>query len=138
MIVIDATGHVAGRLATAVAKKLLQGETVIIVNAELAIVSGDRWTVLEHYEVKRYKGDVRSGPFFPRRADLILKRTVRGMLPYDHTCGRDAYHRLKCYVGVPKEFAEIKAEKVEAALRLKSNRFVTISEIAGHMGSKVK
>ena len=70
MIVIDATGHVAGRLATAVAKKLLQGETVVIVNAELAIVSGDRWTVLEHYEVKRYKGDVRSGPFFPRRADL--------------------------------------------------------------------
>ena len=60
------------------------------------------------------------------------------MLPYDHTIGRDAYHRLKCYVGVPKEFADIKTEKVEAALRLTSNRFVTLSEIAGHMGSKVK
>ena len=65
MIVIDATGSVAGRLATAVAKKLLQGETVVIVNAELAIISGDRWKVLDHYEIKRYRGDVRSGPFFP-------------------------------------------------------------------------
>ncbi|HSV42774.1 MAG TPA: 50S ribosomal protein L13, partial [Methanomassiliicoccales archaeon] len=106
MIVIDAEKHVAGRLATTVAHQLKLGESVVIVNAEKAIITGDRDAVLAKFKQKRDRGYTHSGPFFPRRADLILKRIIRGMLPYDRPNGRAAYKRLKIYVGVPTEFAD--------------------------------
>jgi large subunit ribosomal protein L13 len=138
MIVYDAEKHVAGRLCTAVAKKLLQGEEVVIVNAEKAIVTGDRYRVFENYEQKRNRGYTHSGPFYPRRADLIMKRTVRGMLPWDMPNGKLAYHRLKVYVGVPKEFTNSEKLKIEKAMQIKTSKYVTVGEIAAFLGSKVK
>jgi large subunit ribosomal protein L13 len=138
MIVYDAEKHVAGRLATTVAHQLLKGEDIVIVNAEKAIVTGDRDNILENYKAKRDRGYSHSGPFYPRRADLILKRTVRGMLPYDRPMGRAAYKRLKVYVGVPEEFAGSEKMKVETALRSTTGRYVTIGDIAESLGSKVR
>ncbi|OPY31269.1 MAG: 50S ribosomal protein L13 [Methanomassiliicoccales archaeon PtaU1.Bin124] len=138
MIVYDAEKQVAGRMATEIAHKLKQGETIVIVNAERAIITGDRDNVFEKFKAKRDRGYAHSGPFFPRRADLILKRIVRGMLPYDRPNGRDAYHRLKVYVGVPEEFAAAEKVKVEAASRITTSKYVTVGEIANFLGSKVK
>jgi large subunit ribosomal protein L13 len=138
MLVYDAEKHVVGRLCTTVAKKLLQGEEVVIVNAEKAIVTGDRYQVFEHYEQKRNRGYTHSGPFYPRRADLIIKRSVRGMLPWDMSGGKAAYHRLKVYVGVPKEFVNAEKLKVEKAMEIRTSKYVTVSEIAAFLGSKVK
>ena len=42
MIVIDASGHILGRLSTNVAKRILNGEDVIVVNAEKAIIIGPK------------------------------------------------------------------------------------------------
>lgn len=138
MIVYDAEKQVAGRMSTEIAHKLLQGETIIIVNAERAVITGDRDVVFDKFKSKRDRGYSHSGPFYPRRADLILKRMVRGMLPYDRPSGRDAYHRLKVYVGVPEEFVETKKEKVAAASKITTSRYVTVGEIAEFLGSKVK
>ncbi|RLI06236.1 50S ribosomal protein L13, partial [Candidatus Bathyarchaeota archaeon] len=38
--VIDASGLILGRMASIVAKRLLEGEQIEIVNAEKAVVSG--------------------------------------------------------------------------------------------------
>jgi large subunit ribosomal protein L13 len=138
MIVYDAEKHIAGRMCTTIAHQLLKGETIVIVNAEKAIVTGDRDNVLENYKAKRDRGYTHSGPFFPRRADLILKRTVRGMLPYDRPNGKAAYHRLKVYVGVPPEFATSKKEKVENAMRLNTGKYITVGDISAFLGSKVR
>lgn len=138
MIVYDAEKQVAGRMCTEIAHKLKQGETIVIVNAERAIITGERDSVFENYKAKRDRGYSHSGPFYPRRADLILKRMVRGMLPYDRPNGRDAYHRLKVYVGVPEEFEASEKVKVAAASRLTTSRYVTVGEIAEFLGSKVK
>jgi large subunit ribosomal protein L13 len=138
MIVYDAEKHVAGRLATTVAHQLLKGEDIVIVNAEKAIVTGDRDSILENYKAKRDRGYSHSGPFYPRRADLILKRMVRGMLPYDRPMGRAAYKRLKVYVGVPEEFTGSEKMKVETALRSTTGRYITIGDIAESLGSKVR
>ena len=139
MIVYDAEKHVAGRLATTVAHQLLNGsEDVVIVNAEKALITGDRDNILENYKSKRDRGYSHAGPFYPRRADLILKRTVRGMLPYDRPHGKAAYKRLKVYVGVPNEFAQSQMVKVETAMRVSSGRYITVGEIAEWLGSKVK
>ncbi len=47
--VIDADGLLLGRMASVVAGRALAGEEIAIVNAEKAIVSGDRAYVLEAY-----------------------------------------------------------------------------------------
>ncbi|MCX6650222.1 MAG: 50S ribosomal protein L13 [Methanomassiliicoccales archaeon] len=138
MAIIDAENHIAGRLASVVAKRILKGEEIIIVNAEKIIITGDRDSVLASYKQKKDCGNVKSGPFFPRRADLIMKRTVRGMLPWKETSGKEAYKRLKVYVGVPKELADQKKEKVDVAIKTGLTQYVTLSQIAEFLGSRVK
>jgi large subunit ribosomal protein L13 len=138
MAIIDAKNHIAGRLASVVAKRLLKGEEIVIVNAEMIIITGDRDSVLASYKQKKDCGNVKSGPFFPRRADLIMKRTVRGMLPWKETSGKEAYRRLKVYVGVPKEFTELKKEKVDVAIKTGLTQYVTLSQISEFLGSRVK
>jgi large subunit ribosomal protein L13 len=136
--IIDADGNVIGRLCTSVAKKILGGEEVVIVNAEKAIVTGSKEAVFAMYKQKKDRGKVIHGPFYPRRADLILKRTVRGMLPWDHTRGRDAYRRLKVFVGVPKEFNSAEKLKLMGSTKLSRERYVTLSEVSTYLGSKVR
>jgi large subunit ribosomal protein L13 len=136
--VIDADGNVLGRLCTSVAKKILQGEEVVVVNAEKAIVTGNKEDILAQYKQKKDRGKVIHGPFYPRRADLILKRTVRGMLPWDKPKGRDAYRLLKVYVGVPKEFDAAEKVKLMGATNLSRERYITLGEVSEHLGSKVR
>jgi large subunit ribosomal protein L13 len=136
--VIDADGNVLGRLCTSVAKKILNGEEVVVVNAEKAIVTGSKEDILAQYKQKKDRGKVIHGPFYPRRADLILKRTVRGMLPWDKPKGRDAYRLLKVYVGVPKELEAVEKLKLMGATNLSRDRYVTLSEVSEHLGSKVR
>ncbi len=136
--IIDAENHIAGRLASVVAKRLLKGEEIVIVNAEKISITGERDHVLAAYKQKKDLGNVKSGPFFPRRADLIMKRTVRGMLPWQTTSGREAYRRLKVYVGVPKEFADQEKERIEVAIKTGLTQYVTLSQIAEFLGSRVK
>ncbi|MFY1645128.1 50S ribosomal protein L13, partial [Methanoculleus bourgensis] len=54
--VIDADGLLLGRMASVVAGRALAGEEIAIVNAEKAIVSGDRAYVLADYYRKRNRG----------------------------------------------------------------------------------
>jgi large subunit ribosomal protein L13 len=136
--VIDADGNVLGRLCTSVAKRILNGEEVVVVNAEKAIVTGNKEDILAQYKQKKDRGKVIHGPFYPRRADLILKRTVRGMLPWDRPKGRDAYRLLKVYVGVPKELEAAEKVKLMGATNLSRDRYITLSEVSEHLGSKVR
>jgi large subunit ribosomal protein L13 len=137
--VIDADGNILGRLCTNVAKRILKGEDIVVVNAEKAIITGSKEEIFASYKQKRDRGSVNHGPFFPRRADLILKRTVRGMLPWDRPIGRTAYKRLKVYVGIPKELDGAEKTKSESATeRLSRERYVTLSEVSGFLGSKVR
>jgi len=65
-----------------------------------------------------------------------VKRTVRGMIPYQKPHGRAAYKRLKCYIGVPKQFNEKDAEIVEQAQKHYVDS-MTIEEISKYLGGKV-
>ena len=89
--IIDAEGSILGRMCTKVAKRLLNGETIAIVNAEKALISGKRTTIKQNYTQKRQVGTYRKGPFFPRMPDRLVKRTVRGMIPYQTPHGRTAF-----------------------------------------------
>lgn len=138
VVVINAEGHILGRLSTNVAKRLLNGEKVIVVNAEKAIITGNRAMIFNNYTAKYKRGKQINGPFFPKRADLILKRTVRGMIPYKTSRGREVYRNLKVFVGVPQDMASTKMETVEAATNLYSDKYVTLAEVSEHLGSRLR
>lgn len=138
MIVIDASDHVLGRLSTEVAQKIMGGEEVVIVNAEKALITGRKEFILSRYKQRKDRGKIRKGPYYPRRADLILKRAIRGMIPYDKSSGREAYKRLKVYVGVPPEYANAEKQRVESAMKVTTSRYVTLSEISAFLGSKIR
>ncbi len=127
-----------GRLASTVAKKLLAGEKVDIINAEKAVISGSKVTTIEEYEETIKRGKPEFGPYFPRRPDRILKRTVRGMLPYKRARGKSAMSRLKVHVGVPAELKEKESIKiVEASMdRLSSNKYLKLGDLSQKLGSK--
>ena len=80
MTVINADGLIMGRLASKVAHRLLAGETISIVNAEKAIISGAKIATYEDYEHKRSLGSHEFGPFFFFFLYRILKKSIRGML----------------------------------------------------------
>jgi large subunit ribosomal protein L13 len=136
--VIDADGLLLGRMASLVAKRALSGEEVAIVNAEKTVISGSRAQVLAHYGQKRSRGSREGGPFFPRRPDHIVKRTIRGMLPYKRPAGRDALKRVKVYVGVPADFAGMEREVPEEAHvnRLNRPKMVTVGTVSTFLGAK--
>lgn len=135
MRVIDAENHVLGRLATHVASAVLDGDEIRVVNAEKAVVSGDRDKTIETYRAKRTRGSKEFGPYFPRDPANIVKRTVRGMLPYKKKRGRDALQRLKVFKNLPAEFEDATLETVDdaAADNLKMRNYTTLQEISQHL-----
>ena len=136
--VIDGDGLLLGRLASMVARRAMSGEEIAIINAEKAVISGSRARVLANYGQKRSRGSREGGPFFPRRPDHIVKRTIRGMLPYKRTVGSEAFKRVRVYVGVPAEFTGSEREVLEDAHmnRLNTPKFVTIGAVSTFLGAK--
>merc|ERR1712062_355283 len=102
-IVIDARGHLLGRLAAIVAKTILQGQRVVIVRCEGMNISGNfyrnRLKYLEFLR-KRMNTNPKRGPFHFRAPSKIFWRTVRGMLPHKLTRGKEALDRLKAFEGI--------------------------------------
>lgn len=138
MAVIDADGLVLGRLCSHVAKRLRNGEEVVVLNAEKAVVSGRKEQLVEFYAHRRTRGGSQSkakGPFYPRRSDMILRRTVRGMVEYKRPAGKAALKRLRVYIGVPKEFRDAKAETVESAKKPDLIQYVLLGDISERLGS---
>ena len=134
--IINAQGASLGRLSTTVAKSLLNGDEIAIINAEKAVISGKKQKIKNDYKELRELGTYRKGPFFHRSPERIVKRTVRGMIPYQKPRGREAYKRLKCYRGVPEEFKGKDAEVVEHASKHHVD-YITIEELSRSLGAKV-
>ena len=138
--VIDGKNAVLGRLGTVVAQKIMAGEDVVVLNCESIIVTGEKEMVFADYKARFDRGECKSrkGPFYPRRADLLFKRSVRGMIPWTSTSGRNAFRRLHAYVGTPKQFTEgfdITVE--EQAMKKITGKYTTLGAVAKFLGSKI-
>ncbi len=100
MLIVNAEGSILGRLSTEVAKLLIKGEEVIVINADKAMIVGHKTSIINDYKRKlelKDKVNPEHSPYFSRRPDLIVKRSIKGMLP-KHAMGRIAYKRLKVYI----------------------------------------
>lgn len=122
-IVIDATNALLGRLASYAAKQSLLGRQVIIVNCAAVVISGNSPFILSLYRTRRARGgSAMNGPNFPRSPERLVKRTIRGMLPYNNARGIAAWKRIKCYNDVPDVYvsvSHIKAGKEKPIKTLK-------------------
>lgn len=132
--IIDASNLVLGRMCTSIATRLLAGERVHVVNAENAIVTGPNTDAIKsRYLWKAEVGTRRKGPFFDRQPHLIVKRTVRGMLPYQKPAGRAAFKRLRCHIGTPPELVGKTTITVEHANRPQAT-YLTVGQISKYIG----
>jgi len=138
-MLIDATDLILGRLATKAAKMALLGEEVVIVNCEKAVITGPKKIILEKFYKSRHMGEPTHGPFMPRMPDRIVRRTIRGMLPYKNDRGRQAFRRVMCYIGVPEKLKDKKAETVDGAgiSKAPTLKYMTIKEISKELGAKI-
>jgi len=138
--IIDGKNLIYGRLAGSVAQMIMSGEEVIVLNAESLIITGERDVIFAYFKTKVDCGDTtkRKGPFYPRRADLLFKRCVRGMIPWSSSSGRDAYRRLHVYVGVPAQFADCEKVRPEEAVRQITGKYTTLGAVSKFLGSNVR
>lgn len=136
MRVIDAEGLVLGRMCSVVAKSLLNGEEITIVNCEKALVSGNRTSIMEEYERSRNMGKVRKGPFFPRMPDRIMRRTISRMMQHRMPKGKAAMARLTIHIGVPFKLKDGKFESVDVAKKTSLKKYLTLGDIARELGAQ--
>ncbi|UCG69336.1 MAG: 50S ribosomal protein L13 [Thermoplasmata archaeon] len=136
MIVIDAENLILGRLASHVAKLLLKGTEVTIVNAEKTIVSGSKKSIIEEYYTKRKIGGERKGPYYPRMPDRILKRTIRGMIPYKKTTGKNALKKLRVYIGIPNDLKDSELSTIPKASATGKIKYIELGEVSRQLGAK--
>lgn len=133
-IIIDAKNSVAGRLASFVAKKALQGDKVIIVNSEKAVIIGKKAVILNRYIQKRQLGKgVQKGPHIPSKSDMILRRIIRGMLPWDRTRGREAYKRIYCFREIPEKYKNKEKEFIKLETK-NALDYITLQDISRTLG----
>jgi len=133
--IINAENLIIGRMASIVAKRLLNGEEIVIVNAEKAVLSGKRKSKVKEAKEFLEVGYPRKGPFHYKRPDRIVRRTVRGMLPYRQPKGKQAYKRLKVFIGTPNEYKEKEMETLaEARAEKLTCPYFTVGEFAKEIG----
>ena len=129
-MIIDGKGSVLGRVATYAAKAALEGDTVIVVNANDLVIIGDKNNILEKYRHRLEIGTMAKGPFFPRDVNGLVRRAIRGMLKRKSPHGREALRRVKVFEDVPEEYKD--QERLVVA-RMKTNmpiHNVKISELS--------
>ena len=137
-IVVDGTNLIAGRLASHVAKLLLKGNRVSIVNCEEIMLSGTRSNIIKEYKDFLKIASIihpDHGPFHPRRPDTIITRMIRGMLPRKKPSGITAHKRLRAYIGSPKQLKSLKKTQFDKAKITRSTaNYTTMADLGRTIG----
>ena len=135
MEIIDANNLVFGRAASQIAKKLISGTDVQIINAEHFVLLGNSDQIVERYLTKRRlknKADPEKSPKWPNVPHLFVKRMIKGMLPKKTSRGRDAEKRLMVFTGNPKSLkSNLKLEKAGFD---GVSKHITIAELCKRIG----
>lgn len=127
-IIIDGNGAIFGRVCSTAAKKALEGNEVIIINSDKLIITGNKSDIIYKYDRLRKKGGFsQKGPKISRIPHMMLKRSIRGMLPdFRRGYGKTVFRNIKCYDGIPKELTNEKKIIIENPKKLK---FIELKEL---------
>ena len=140
-VVIDAEGVVVGRLASYVAKRLRgkhrpdftphidTGDHVVIINADKAVLTGNKTRDKTYYWHTGYPGGIKSRRaeeiFNGRFPERVIQKAVERMMPKESPLARKQFAKLRVYAGAehPHEaqqpevvdFAGMNSKNVKAA-----------------------
>lgn len=141
MKIYNAEGIVLGRLAAVVAKQALLGEEVHIVNCEKIYISGKKeQTVARAQQQWNRKGYPLKSAKFSRLPDKMLRRKIRGMLPWKVSRGKEAFHRIRCHLGMPVGLANQKMEALSSKFsihKLPTLKYITLGNVCKKLGGKI-
>ncbi len=135
MQVIDCNNMIFGRVASHVAKAALSGEDVHLINAEKMVMCGNPDAIAARYLQKRRlqnKGTPEYSPKWSKVPHLLVKRLIRGMLPWRTARGKAAYRKYMVYAGNPKKLESNK--KIEKAEFDGINKHITILDLCRRLG----
>jgi len=121
VVVIDGRGPLLGRLASVLAKELLNGQKVVVVRCEEIQISGSLFRnqlIFSKFLQHRGNTNPKRGPFHYRSPSRILWRAIRGMMPHKKQRGQAALERLKVFEGTPFPYDHMKRVVVPFALRV--------------------
>jgi len=138
-MVIDGKGLVSGRLASKVAKAMIKGENVVVVNAEGIVIVGNKESIIAKFKTRteaRVLSNPLYGPKYSRIPSKIFRRSVKGMLPNKSRTAERIFKRLEVFNAVPKEFAAEKLQTFEDIKYNERNKAMTLKEIALLLGGK--
>jgi len=142
-VVIDGKGHLMGRLASIVAKNILNGQKVVVVRCEAINMSGNFYrNKLKYLKFLRLRCNVKPlrGPFHFRAPSKIFWRVVRGMTAHKTERGKSALKRLQTFEGVPPPYDKKKKMVIPSALkvlRLKATRkYCSLGRLSHEVGWK--
>ena len=133
---INASNQIAGRLSSQIAKQLLKGDNVFVVNAEKAVISGDPVYTERKMKERVDRGDPYHGPFYSREPDGMLRRMIRGMLPFHKPRGKEAFKHLRVYKSVPVELKDKKFEAPKRSENKLETKHAEIGKISIKLGAK--
>ncbi|QPG73656.1 hypothetical protein FOA43_000969 [Brettanomyces nanus] len=142
-VVIDGKGHLLGRLASIVAKELLNGQKVVVVRCEELNISGELFRNRLKYHAylrKNTQYNHLRGPFHFRAPSRIFYKAIKGMIPYKTARGEAALERLKVFEGIPPPYDKKKRVVVPQALRIfrlkEGRKFTTVGKLSASVGWK--
>jgi len=143
VVVVDGRGHLLGRLASTIAKELLNGQKVVVVRTEELNISGSLFRNKLKYASfirKRTNTNPTRGPWHYRAPSRILWRVIRGMLPHKTERGKIALERLKVYEGIPHPFDRMKRVVIPGALRAirlrPGRKYCRLGDLSSQVGWK--
>ena len=103
-VIVDGRGHLLGRLASRVAKELLNGQRIVVVRCEQINKSGslfrNKLKLTDHLQKTRSANPSR-GHIHWRTPSRMFWKCVRGMMPHKTSRGAAAMARLKVFEGIP-------------------------------------
>ena len=141
-VVIDASNLILGRVASFAAKHALQGDEVIVFNAENAVISGTKANIVEEAKRRlktRTLAAQYKAPVHPRKPDTYVRRVIRGMLPRKKAKGRSAFRRIRVYIGTPAKYRDKSSVKVPGAEASKLRcKYVTVGQLSDELGGFVR
>lgn len=140
-IIIDGRNHLLGRLASIVAKELLNGQRVVVVRCEQILRSGSLFrNKLKRQEQMHHRCNTnpRRTATHWRAPSRIFWKVLRGMVPHKTSRGAAAMGRLKVFEGIPFPYDQKKRMVIPQALkvlRMKAHRkFCVLGDLAEQTG----
>lgn len=140
-VVIDGRGHMFGRLASIVAKELLNGQRVVVVRCENINISGSlfrNWLKRREVVHRRCNTNPKKFHVHYKSPSRMFWKGLRSMLPHKQAKGAAALGRLKVFEGIPFPYDHKKRVVIPSALkclRLKRHRkFCALGDLAAQCG----